>query len=347
VAQTPSSSPQRRRSRKPRRKANKPGVGQTWRAWASLAVETTALILVALLTVIGVLGLAATRLHGTGLWANLLPFASVVLALAVIGGCGGWLWIMLHRRLIGVHKLLPVCIAVALGVTAGCLSLRDEFLQEVRHLRTLVGGAREAERVSLTHQVFAAYRRSDLPQMQQIMRRAEFFLPVIREAAALYQVDEEIMVGIAATESSFLPRDSKDGGRGLFQITMPPKNAVESVKKQLALQTPDWLNDKHNAFVAAATFHLYLNEMHDDLFLGLLAYNIGPKNGGLLSIMQQYGAQDFLSIQPYLQNLPRDYPIRVLTAALAWRLWQKEGRLPRYEEESNALHIQNTGVPGL
>jgi hypothetical protein len=338
--------PLRRRPRKPKRKA-KPGFRQTWRAWALLAIEAMALILGALLAVIAVLGLAATHLHGTGLWANMLPFASVVLVLALIGGGCGWLWIMLHRRLIGVHKLLPVCIAVALGVAAGCLASRDEFLQEVRHLRILTGGAHEAERVSLTHQVFAAYRRSDLPQMQLIMKRAALFLPQIHEAATLYQVNEEILVGIAATESSFLPRDSKDGGHGLFQITLPPKSAVENVKKQLAPQVPDWLNDRHNALIAAATFRLYFNEMHDDLFLGLLAYNIGPKNGGLLSIMQQYGAHDFLSIQPYLQNLPRDYPIRVLTAALAWRLWQKEGQLLRYEEESNALHIQNIGVPGL
>ena len=312
-----------------------------------LAVESLALILVAFLAVIGVLGLAAAQLHGTGLWASLLPFAAVVMALAVGGGCCGWLWIMLHRRLKGINTLLPASIAFALAVTAGYLASRDEFLLEVRHLRILTGGSREAERVSLTHQVFAAYRRSDLQQMQQIMKRAEIFLPVIREAAAQYQVNEEIMIGIAATESSFLPRDSTDGGRGLFQITLPPKSAVDSVRKRLLLQAPDWLNDRHNAFAAAATFRIYLEEMQNDLFLGLLAYNIGPKNGGLLSIMGQYGAHDFISIQPYLQNLPRDYPIRVLTAALAWRLWNNEGRLPRYEEDNNALHVQNTGVPGL
>jgi hypothetical protein len=48
--------------------------------------------------------------------------------------------------------------------------------------------------------------------------------------------------------------------------------------------------------------------MHGDLFLGLLAYNIGPRNGGLRAIMTQYGAHDFVTIQPYLQLLPRDYP---------------------------------------
>ena len=81
--------------------------------------------------------------------------------------------------------------------------------------------------------------------------------------------------------------------------------------------------------------------------LGLLAYNIGPRNGGLRAIMEQYGARDFVTIQPYLNTLPRDYPIRVLSAALAYRLWRTEGRLLPYEEGGNAVHIQSVGIPGL
>ncbi len=87
--------------------------------------------------------------------------------------------------------------------------------------------------------------------------------------------------------------------------------------------------------------------MGGDLFLGLLAYNIGPRNGGLRSIMAQYGARDFVTIQPYLQLLPRDYPVRVLSAALAYRLWRAEATLPAYEVGDNALRIQRGGVPGL
>ena len=48
--------------------------------------------------------------------------------------------------------------------------------------------------------------------------------------------------------------------------------------------------------------------------------------------MQRYGARDFVTIQPYLQQLPRDYPIRVLSAALAYRLWRIRRRPPRYED---------------
>ena len=87
--------------------------------------------------------------------------------------------------------------------------------------------------------------------------------------------------------------------------------------------------------------------MHDDLFLALLAYNIGPRNGGLRTIMQRYGARDFFTIQPYLQHLPRDYPIRVLTAALAFRVFDQTGALPRFEDGDNARVIQSLGIPGL
>ena len=121
---------------------------------------------------------------------------------------------------------------------------------------------------------------------------------------------------------------------------MAARSALETERLNLS-------DDRHNVFAGAATLHTYLEQMHDDLFLGLLAYNIGPKNGGLQSIMRQYGARDFVTIQPYLKELPRDYPIRVLSAALAYRLWKEEGSLPRYEEGSNAVRIQAGGIPGL
>ena len=51
--------------------------------------------------------------------------------------------------------------------------------------------------------------------------------------------------------------------------------------------------------------------------------------------------------RPYLQQLPRDYPIRVLAYALAFRILRKEGKLLAYEEGLNAVRIQHLGVPGL
>jgi soluble lytic murein transglycosylase-like protein len=221
------------------------------------------------------------------------------------------------------------------------------FQAEVASVRLWLGGSAEARRQGLAHQVYAAYRRADPDALLRVLERARVYEPTVHEAAAAFGVDPEVLMGVGAAESAFYPRDSADGGRGLFQITTPPAAAVTETERQLRVDHLDPLNQRHNAFVAAATLRGYLDEMGGDVFLALLAFNIGPRNGGLRAIMTQYGARDFVTIQPYLQHLPRDYPIRVLSAALAYRLWRSEGRLPRYEDGDNALHIQSVGIPGL
>jgi hypothetical protein len=336
------------RKRTPARKAAAlPPRPPAWR-WMLLAgSEACALIGAGLVATIAVLGCAAEWFAGTGLAESLLPFAGTVLVLALAGSGLMWAWLWARVRLGRRAAMLPAALALGIAAGAGAFALGDSFRRELSNLRTLVGGTEEAGRATVAHQVFAAYRRSDLAEMERLMIRAQAYLPAIRRAAEANGVDDEVLVGIGAAESSFFPRDSKDGGRGLFQITVAPRAAVEAVKKQLGTDRPDPLNQTHNAFLAAATLHHYLRDMKGDLFLGLLAYNIGPRNGGLRSIMNQYGARDFVTIQPYLKNLPRDYPIRVLTGALAYRLWRTGGKLPRYEEGRNARHIQNVGIPGL
>ena len=312
-----------------------------------LGGEIMALTGAALVAVIAALGKAAERFSGVGLWSSLVPFAGVVLVLAVILFLAFKLWLKFRPPLLVRSGYLPGLLAILIACGAGWFSSGLLFHRELVNLRLLVGGVQEAERTTLSHQVYAAYRRADLGQLQSLLERAQSYEPVIREAASIYDVDWEVLMGVGAAESSFLPRDSKDGGRGLFQITAPPKEVLERVGKQLGNKPLDWRNTRHNALIGAATWRHYLKEMKNDLFLSLLAYNIGPKNGGLISIMRQYGARDFSTIQPYLQNLPRDYPIRVLTASLAFRLYRVEGRLPRYEEGDNAMRIQRIGIPGL
>lgn len=311
-----------------------------------LGAEAMALAAAALIATLALIGHAAQWIAGVGLWSSLIPFAALVLALAGLGWAALGLWLRIRKPLAGRAKPLPLALALAVGAGSGGLASGEGFQDALERLRGLVGGTRQAERIALSHQVYAAYRRADLSQMRLLLERAQAYEAPIQEAASAQGVDAAVLTGIAATESSFLPRDSKDGGRGLFQLTAPPKAVLDQVGKQLG-KPLDWRNPRHNALIAAATWRHYLRQMQDDLFLGLLAYNIGPKNGGLLSIMRQYGAKDFATIQPYLQNLPRDYPIRVLTAALAFRLWKLEGRLPRYEEGDNAKRIQAIGIPGL
>ncbi len=242
--------------------------------------------------------------------------------------------------------MLPI-VSVSFALLIGWFIIQDKFTLAYGSFRTLVGGKQEASRVTLAHQVYAAYRRQNSAQLLKMVTRAQEYQQAIEDAADIFDIDQNLLRGVAAAESSFLPRNSSDGGKGLFQITAVPKSVIAEAGKYLEVDKPALDNPRHNAFVAAATLKYYLQEMNNDLFLGLLAYNIGSKNGGLRFIMQQYGAKDFVTIQPYLQVLPRDYPIRVLSYSLAFRLWQKEGKLLAYEEGNNAIRIQSIGIPGL
>ncbi len=340
--------PKPRTTRKTSKKTPlKPPVVSFKRKLLMVGFEALGLAITAVSAVMILLGYSAGWFSGTRFFTSLLPFAIGVLGLIVAAALLLIGWWKLRRWLQSRATLLVPVLAVSFAVIIGWFVMHNHFAGAFGHFRMLVGGKQEAGRVTVAHQVYAAYRRYDPLLLLQMVNRGQAYSPVIAEAAKVFDVDPDLLQGIAATESSFLPRDSKDGGHGLFQITQAPKAAMAQASKQLAVSKPSLLDPRHNAFIAAATLKYYLTEMHNDLFLGLLAYNIGPANGGLRFIMQQYGATDFVTIQPYLQQLPRDYPIRVLSHALAFRLWQTEGKLPVYEEGDNAMRIQRIGIPGL
>ena len=311
------------------------------------SLEILCLGVTAILAIMILLGYSANRFSGTNFLNNILPFAIGVLAL-ILTACvfiiGWWKlrkWLQLHSELWTPILSFFLALLIALSIT------HDQFTLAYGNFRMLVGGKEEASRLTIAHQVYAAYRRHNTTQLQKMVDRGQEYSLAIEDAARTFGIDAHLLQGIAATESSFIPRNSHDGGRGLFQITQPPKTAIDQTFKQLNTDRLSLDNPRHNAFIAAATFKHYLAEMKDDLFLGLLAHNIGPANGGLRFIMQQYGASNFTTIQPYLQTLPRDYPIRVLSYALAFRIWQKEGKLLAYEKDNNAIYIQRIGIPGL
>ena len=337
----------RTRKKTPRKKApKKPPVSRRLLALL-LTLEVLGLLFSLLTAVVVVLGYAAGRFSGTEFFSHLLPFTLGVTGLIVVSALLLLGWLQLRRWIRPRFLFLPPALALALALTIGGLTLRGDFFFAFSQFRILVGGKEEAARVTLTHQIYAAYRRLDAVQEQVLIDRARAYTDPVDAAANAYGLDPDLLRGLAATESSFLPRDSKDGGKGLFQITQVPKHILVGTANLLAVEQVNVDDYRHNAFVAAATLKYYLQQMNDDLFLGLLAYNIGPKNGGLRFIMQQYGATDFITIQPYLQKLPRDYPIRVLSHALAFRLYQRMDKLPAYEKGLNAVRIQHIGIPGL
>ncbi len=340
-------SPPPPRKRAPRKVKKKLPVTRLRYKILLISLEVLGLIITAVSAIIVFLGYSASRFAGTRLLSNLLPFAIGVLVIVLLAAMLLIGWWKLRKYFQSKAKILAPAFTLCLAAGIGWFGMQNSFSEAIGHFRGLVGGKQEAGRVTLAHQVYAAYRRYDRSQLLQLMTRAETYNPAIKEAANAFELDVHILQGVAATESSFVPRESADGGQGLFQITAVPQTVLDEAGQSLNANKLSLANPRHNAFIAAATLKHYLAEMHDDLFLGLLAYNIGPKNGGLRFIMQQYGATDFVTIQPYLQQLPRDYPIRVLSFALAFRLWQREGKLLNYEEGNNAVRIQSIGVPGL
>lgn len=312
-----------------------------------LLLECGGLSVIGMGAIIILLGHFGNRFSGTDVLGSLLPFgigifSFIVTAMLFLNG-----WKRLRRYLKIWSPALPAGLVVVMTLTLACLIPASDFTKAFGYYRTLVGGKEEAGRMTLAHQVYAAYRRLGTAQVQKMIERARPYASDIEEAAKTYGVNPNILKGLAATESSYMPRKSEDGGHGLFQITLVPKQVREEVDSRFKEGERDLGSTRYNAFMGAATFRHYLEEMNNDLFLGLLAYNIGPANGGLRFIMQQYGATDFVTIQPYLLKLPRDYPIRVLSYGLAFRIEQKEGRVLAYEEGDNAMTIQSLGIPGL
>ena len=310
-------------------------------------VEWGSLAIIGLFAVIFLLGHFGHRFTGTDLVSSLLPFGLgiLVFTLAAATFLSGWkrLRLVLQR----FSPLLPAITVLTFVIALLALFPRSEMQRAFSHYRTLVGGKAEAARIALAHQVYAAYRRLGTAPLVQMVERAQTYRSDIVAAAETYDIDVDLLYGLAATESSFLPRTSDDGGHGLFQITRVPDSVRQEVDSRFTTAARDVHSPRYNAFLGAATLHHYLKQMDDDLFLGLLAYNIGPANGGLRFIMEQYGATDFVTIQPYLLRLPRDYPIRVLSYGLAFRVARQEGRLLAYEEGENAMIIQQLGIPGL
>jgi hypothetical protein len=159
-----------------------------------------------------------------------------------------------------------------------------------------------------------------------MFERGQPFALAVSDAAAKFDIDPAAH-GRRRGRVVVPPAHQQRRRYGPLQITAPPAAALAEASRAVGAAHIELADPRHNAAVGAATLRRYLDQMHEDLFLGLLAYNIGPANGGLRAIMEHYGARDFVTIQPYLQEPRANIRSRVLSTALAYRLWRL-GPLP-------------------
>ncbi|MCL1980312.1 MAG: lytic transglycosylase domain-containing protein, partial [Proteobacteria bacterium] len=280
AAGNPNPPPKRRKTPGKKRSPSTTGKSGRKRRGKQPAISTTGLVAWSLLEILGLavtavtgivvlLGYTAARFSGTDFFSHLLPFSLGVLGLILTGVLLLTGWMRLRRWLRQKFFLLPALIALALALPFGIMALNGNFFFAFNQFRILVGGKEEASRATLAHQVFAAYRRLDPVQLRQLIDRAKPFTQEIDEAAAAFGLDPDLLHGIAAVESSFLPKESKDGGQGLFQITKIPESAMQTAADRLKVATPQIDDHRHNGYLAAATLTHYLAQMRGDLFLGL------------------------------------------------------------------------------
>ena len=144
---------------------------------------------------------AAGKFSGTEFFTHLLPFTLGVTALIVVSALLLLGWLRLRRWIRPRFLFLPPALALILALTIGGLTLRGDFFFAFSQFRILVGGKEEAARVTLAHQIYAAYRRFDASQEQRLIDRARAYAAPVDAAAKAYALDPDLLCGLAATES--------------------------------------------------------------------------------------------------------------------------------------------------
>ena len=148
---------------KKRNQRIQPG-GLQKKIWLTI-IEIICLSVTAIFAIIMLLGHSASRFSGTSFWNNLLPFAIGILGLIVTASIfliGWWKlkkWLSLHSEFLSPTLSLVLMLLISWLVT------HDQVTLTYGHFRTLVGGKAEAGRRTISHQVYAAYRRHDSAQL--------------------------------------------------------------------------------------------------------------------------------------------------------------------------------------
>jgi hypothetical protein len=142
------------------------------------ALEVVAVLGLLVVLVILALGEAAPVATDAGKATGVVVVAIAVLGVGIAAAAILRGWLTLRLWLADHGLLLPVVIVATAGSVT--LATRPAFVESVERLRTWLGGPAEAQRQTIAHQVYAAYRRSDLGAALRILERARVYEPTTR-----------------------------------------------------------------------------------------------------------------------------------------------------------------------
>ncbi len=118
--------------------------------------------------------------------------------------------------------------------------------------------------------------------------------PVIREAATLYQIPEQLVRAVIRCESDYDPRAvSVSGARGLMQL-MPDTASLMLVR--------DIDDPRENIFGGVRLLRVLANEFNGDLELTVAAYNAGDG-----AVIRYGGIPPYQETRDYVVNVTRFY----------------------------------------
>lgn len=137
---------------------------------------------------------------------------------------------------------------------------------------------------------FHEYAHKHRQTMEEWLKRAQLYLPYIRERFVAEGLPEDLIY-LPFAESGFNPFAlSRAGASGLWQFM--PKTGTN-----LGLTVNAWIDERRDPYASTEAAIVYLKRLHqifDDWSLALAAYNAG--SGTIGKALEQTGTEDYFSL---------------------------------------------------
>ena len=204
----------------------------------------------------------------------------------------------------------------------------------------------EPKILSVKGKIYTQYQRYYLSGLgSQWLNQIQNYYDIIKSATSYAGHDFDLAVGLIAVESEGDPyAQSSANALGLTQILWVPKECFTETMKVLGIREVNLYNPKHNIYLGMIVLRDYTTMKKNDLLMGLLSYNIGPNEPGVVNSLDYFTFTQ--NAWSDLQQGGKDYVIRVLAMTLMSKVRRQYGEILSYNEENKAK-IEAIKLPGL